>query len=267
MGDEGPHAHHLRREALYEQQVLHDIIQRLIGRADHRAAAHLISDLLQAAQAFDPVCERKFRRVQTAQPVFPAHLRRMDPAVMGRARRLVAQQVAVGSGVIKALIALPRFFAERERYRAVRIRGANGADDVRHYIVCVVHILSALKHEGAEAEAVARLTAAHDILLRQAVALSRGVAAANAAVIAVVPAIICHFDEPAYIYLVPEMRARGGACQLEEPLGNILIAVLYEPAQLLARGVVIPVKGFYYLCRFHSIHSRIEKHSKCSRQL
>ena len=65
---------------------------------------------------------------QAAQPVFPAHLRRMEPAVMGRARRLVAQQIPVRAGIEKRLIRLARFFADRERDGAVGMLRADAPD-------------------------------------------------------------------------------------------------------------------------------------------
>ena len=74
MGQERADAHHLRLEVLQQAEVLHEAAARLPGRADHEARAGLEADRLEVAQA--------------AQAVFQGELRRVQPGVVVRVRRL-----------------------------------------------------------------------------------------------------------------------------------------------------------------------------------
>ncbi len=122
---------------------------------------------------------------------------------MGGVGSLVAQQVAVGSGLAEAAEAVVASFTKRERDGAVGKLPLDVAHDVAHNIVGKPGILAALQHKGAEAELAPRAAAVENLLLAEAVALHRQVAAPYSAVEAVVLAVVADFDKAAHEYLPP----------------------------------------------------------------
>ena len=228
MGQERADAHHLRLEVLQQAEVLHEAAARLPGRADHESRAGLEADRLEVAQA--------------AQAVFQGELRRVQPGVVVRVRRLVPEEVAVCAGGKEPLVAGPAALADGERDGAVRERGADGGDDVRHSVVREVRVLPALEHEGAEAQFVPRLAAGEDLRLVQAVALRAGVAAPDAAVAAVVLAEVGELDQAA-----DEDAAAVGAVAHGAGAGKEVVAVrrralLQQRAELRIRQVPRPLE-------------------------
>ena len=109
-------------------------------------------------------------------------------------RCFVAQQVAVGACCEIRLIAGTAFFADGQRNRAVGMLPADSADDRTDFVICLIKVLAALQHEGAKAKPVAFGAAGKNFLLRKAIALGKAVACTNAAVIAVVFAVVCELD-------------------------------------------------------------------------
>ena len=183
MRDEGADADHLRLEIMHIKQILHDVFNGLEGRAHHNAAAHLIADLLEL--------------VETALAVLNRQLGRMQLSVVRGVRGLLPQQIAVRAGTVPGLVACPRPLADGERHRAVRVAALDLPHEGGDPLLGVCGILAALQNEGAEAEAVALVAAVEDLPVRQPVALRVPVVAADAAVEAVVPAVVGKLDEPA----------------------------------------------------------------------
>ena len=66
MGDERANPAHIRLKFLDEFQIGGETVVCLVRGADHEAAAHLIADLTQIAQAAHAVFERLHRRVKLA---------------------------------------------------------------------------------------------------------------------------------------------------------------------------------------------------------
>ena len=161
---------------------------------------------------------------------------------MVRVRRLVPEEVAVCAGGKEPLVAGPAALADGERDGAVRERGADGGDDIRHSVVREVRVLPALEHEGAEAQFVPGLAAGEDLRLVQAVALRAGVAAPDAAVAAVVLAEVGELDQAA-----DEDAAAVGAVAHGAGAGKEVVAVrrralLQQRAELRIRQVPRPLE-------------------------
>ena len=182
VGDEGADAAHMRLEGLNEFQVLGQTGRGLVGRAYHKAAAHLEADVLQVLEALHPVCK--------------GHGSGVELLIMRLVRRLVAEQVAVCTGVKHLLVLLSAVLAQRESHGAVWVArldgGHQGADPGDGE-----DALAPLEDEGAEAQLIALGTAGEDVLIAEQIALAGLVGLADAAVVAVVAAVAGHFDKAA----------------------------------------------------------------------
>ena len=139
-------------------------------------------------------------------------------------RRLVAQQIPVRAGIEKRLIRLARFFADRERDGAVGILRADAPDKSIDFFIRPPAVFAALQDERAVAEAIALFAAAQNFVLRQPVARKTSVRAADAAVVAVVFAVVRKFND------APEEHAPSKAF-LRKSAGK----VAGKPAVFLAR--------------------------------
>ena len=206
--DERADAAHLGAEPLDELEVERDVARGLVGRAHHEAAADHEPHRAQVAQAGEATLVR--------------HLGRVQARVVNGVGRLVAQQVAVGAGVVKRLVDLARALPHRQGDGAVAV----GALDARHHVAeaLVVEgaVLPALEHEGAKAQVVALLHARHDLLGTQAVALAARVGAPKPAVEAVVSAVTGDLDEAADVHRVAEDATaliEGAPCRQARELG------------------------------------------------
>ena len=176
MMDKRTYTNHLGIERLHKQQVVRDVLSRLKRRSDHNSTADLIADFLKI--------------VQTVHTVFERLLGRMKLFIVLRVRGLVAEQVSVRAEVEEPLIAFAAFFAERERKSAVGVARLYFADDFSHTLVGEIRIFAALKHKGAEAEAVALVAAFDYIIEAEPVALAQAVASSYPAVEAVAAAVV-----------------------------------------------------------------------------
>ena len=225
MGEEGADADHVRPEVLEESDVLHDVRERLPGRPDHDARPDLIADVPQ--------------RVETRLAVRAAEVRRMEHRIMRLVGRLVAQEIAVGAGIEKALVALAGLLPDRERDRAVRERRADVPHDLTDAVVREIRVLAALEHERPKPEGMSLPAARQDLVLGETIARGGAVAAPDAAIVAVVPAIIGELDQAAHIdvravALPPDGVGRGaqgvviavGGQQVEE--GGIVQVVRFS---------------------------------------
>ena len=181
--DERPDAHHLRYKFLDELEVRRQVLRRLIRRADHEPAAHLIAQTLEITQA--------------AHAPLKGHLPRVKPRIVRGAGRLVAQQVAVRARLAQARKALVAPLTQGQRHRAVRIARLDRAHNVLNPFVGEESVLAALHHERAKAQRVALLAAGQNVVLPKPVARAACVAAADSAVQAVVFADVADLDQPA----------------------------------------------------------------------
>ena len=115
---------------------------------------------------------------------------------MSLVRRLVAEQVAVCTGIEHLLVLLPAVLAQGEGHGAVWVArldgGHQGADPGDGE-----DALAPLEDEGAEAQLVALGAAGENVLVAEQVALAGLVGLADAAVVAVVAAVAGHLDEAA----------------------------------------------------------------------
>ena len=195
VGDEGADAAHMRLEGLNEFQVLGQTGRSLVGRAYHKAAAHLEADVLQVLEALHPVCK--------------GHGSGVELLIMRLVRRLVAEQVAVCPGVIEGLVICPRHLPQGEGHGAVGVVGFDGPKEPAHAGNGKGPVLAALENEGAKAQPVALGAAGENILVRQAVAVAVLVRPADAAVVAVVFAVVCKFNDAAEEHATTEARLRA----------------------------------------------------------
>ena len=218
-GYEGAYAHHLGLEGADELEVLVERFEGLVGRSDHEAATHLVADGFEVAEATLAVVEGHVGGVQTS--------------VVGAVGSFVAKEVAVGSGVEEALVALSRALAEGEGDGAVGVGVSDGGDDVAHTVVVEPGVFTPLHDEGAETEGVALLATFEYLLLGKAVAADVVLASAYAAVEAVVFAMVGDFDEAAHEYFVAVDALGFGTRALEEVLDERLVFGGEDAGELL----------------------------------
>ncbi len=177
---EGAYAYHMGFQLPDKEHVVCEVFRGLARGAYHKASPGLETDFFEIVQALLAAAGRESGGVQMA--------------VMNLIRRFMAQEVAVGAGLEEALVALLGTFADGKGNGAVGVGAFDGSDDIFQFILGEITILPALKHEGAKAKAVPLAAAFQDFLLGQAVAFGMWVAPADAAVIAVIFAVICKFD-------------------------------------------------------------------------
>ena len=187
VGNEGPDADHVGAKIPHIAEILDHIGECLSGRADHDPAADLIAQVFEIRKA--------------ALAVFDRELLGMQVTVMGRGRSLLPQQVSVSAGVFVSLIGLSGLLSDRERDRAVRIEAADGRDDIADLFICVREVFSALQDKSPKAQRIPLCAAVQDLFFGEPVALSIPVAPADAAIAAVIAAVIGELNEAAQIYV------------------------------------------------------------------
>jgi hypothetical protein len=121
---------------------------------------------------------------------------------MLRVRRLMPKEIPVRPCVKKPLIYVAFSLPDGKRDRHIGKTLTDRVDDLTEVIVRKSRILPALEDKRAEAEIISLFTAFEDLIIREAVPVKLPVVPADAAVPAVIPAIICKFDEPAEINIV-----------------------------------------------------------------
>jgi len=109
---------------------------------------------------------------------------------------LVTQKIAVGSCVKKCLEACFVPFSCGKGDGAVRKAAADPADKICEPVSGKGSVLTALEYEGAQAKDVPLVAAGKDLILVKTVTAGIPVAPADAAVEAVVPAVIGKLDKP-----------------------------------------------------------------------
>ena len=228
MGDEWTDAHHLGLQVMKEQQVLGDAVRGLPGGANHKAAAHLVADVFQIPQAPHPVVEGQVFGVQAG--------------VMRRVRRFMAQKVPVCPCRLPALIDLPGVLAHGERDGAFRVLRFDGAHQLLNAIRRIPGVFSPLKDEGAVAQRPALPAAVEDFFFGQAVALGIRVATADAAVKAVILAVIGKFDEPADVDILAVMAMTDLPRPGEELLCQFRRAPIDEGNKFLVAENALPLQ-------------------------
>ena len=109
---------------------------------------------------------------------------------------LVPQKVAIGPRLAEAPVGLPVALADGKGYGGIGEGRFDAPDDRRQLLVGETGVFAPLQDEGAEPERVAAFTAGEDLPRFQPVALRPEVARPDAAVEAVVPAVVRKFDQP-----------------------------------------------------------------------
>ena len=230
MGHEGADAHHGRGKLPDEAKVLGQTVCRLARRAHHKAGAHLVADLFQVPQA--------------ALPVFQAQLRRVQAAVMGRVCRFVPQQVPVGPRVKQRLVRGPAPFPHRKGHGAAGPAGFDFPHQGAEPFVGEVRVLAPLQHKGAEPQPVPGLAAGQNLLLRKAVPLRPPVAPTDAAVQAVVFAVIGKFDQAPGVHPASEPGPGGRPGPLPGE-GHVLCGgMLQQKPPFLPGKAAVPLQLF-----------------------
>src|SRR5699024_5214238 len=143
------------------------------------------------------------------------------------------EEIAAGSGIKETLICLPGQFSDGQGDCTVWPGTMDFGDDLRHPFFSEPSVLSALKDKGPESQPVSCITAGKNLLFCEAVADCIPVAPAYAAVIAVVPAVIGKFDEPADIDAVPVVPDPDFAGLGKQILGKLRRASPDQPDPLL----------------------------------
>ena len=202
MGDEGPHADHLRLEFIEELQILHYGSRSLPRRTYHKSSPGLKT--------------AGFESVQASFAAFPRLGGGMEQRIMLGVGGFVPQEETVRSCFAQAAIGILALFSYRKSDGAVRPAGLHLAQESNEAFIGEPSVFSALHHEGAEAEAVAVFTAFQYLLRRQAIAFDLRVAATYAAIAAVLATEIRYLNKAAHIDALAEMLLRAGPCAAEE---------------------------------------------------
>ena len=171
--------------------------------------------------------------------MLPRHLGGVQLAVMLCIGGFVAQQIAVGAGIKKRLVALAAALAQRQGDGAVGITLPHGGDDAAHALVGKPAVFPTLHHEGAEAEFVARRAALINLLFRQPIAHRLAVAAPQPAIEAVVAAIAGQLYQAAHENLVAIDPVGHLARRLLQILHSIAVVGGENQLQLIARKVTV----------------------------
>ena len=151
MGDKRADAAHIRLKLLDKLEVTGDMSGGLMGRAYHKSAADLITKLSKGVEALNAVLQSQLAWVKHA-------------VVLGVCR-LMPEQVAVGSSLTQAAVAIIGSLAQRQGDGAVGELLLDAPDDTLHPLVGKISVLSPLQHKGAEAEGFALTAAGQDIIL------------------------------------------------------------------------------------------------------
>ena len=122
----------------------------------------------------------------------------MQLFIMGFVGGLVAEQIAVGSGIEHGLVICPGVFTQRQGNGAVRVAGLDLPDQLAD-LINRYNAFPALQHKGAKAKVPAFLTALQDLFPGKLVAVTVCVGLSDAAVDAVIPAVVSDFNESADI--------------------------------------------------------------------
>ena len=191
--DERSDSDHFRLKAADEIEVFLDAFRRLIRRSDHESGSHLVADFLQVPE--------------TLLAVLKGQGLRMELPVMLLIGRLMPEEIAVGTRLKKQAVGFLRSFSERQRNRAVRealpdFRNQSGQVSIRK-----LRIFPALQDKCPEAEFISLPAAFEDFLLCQTVAADARAAVADAAVKAVISAVVADFQKTAYIDVRPVDRS------------------------------------------------------------
>ncbi len=121
----------------------------------------------------------------------------MKGSVVRGIRRFVPKQITGSAGIEQALVRFPRALAQGKGDGAIGVALVDGSDYANHAIVGKERVFPALEHKGTETQIVALFAACQDLVFAKAVAVCTGIAAPDAAVEAIVLAVVGELDEPA----------------------------------------------------------------------
>ena len=190
--DERSDTDHLGFELPDEKQIPDQIVHRLSRAADHDARTGLVADLFEGVQAFDAVIE--------------GHPDGMEPTIVIGSDRFMPQQVTVRARFEQRPVGGFCPFPQREGDGAVGPAATHLPDQSGQQFVVQSRVFSALKYECPESQPVALFAAGQYGFRGQTVAFCQTIAASNAAVAAVVAAVIADFDQPPNENSVSEMH-------------------------------------------------------------
>lgn len=211
--DERSDTDHLGFELPDEKQIPDQIVHRLSRAADHDARTGLVADLFEGVQAFDAVIE--------------GHPDGMEPTIVIGSDRFMPQQVTVRARFEQRPVGGFCPFPQREGDGAVGPAATHLPDQSGQQFVVQSRVFSALKYECPESQPVALFAAGQYGFRGQTVAFCQTIAASNAAVAAVVAAVIADFDQPPNENSVSEMHtatSRAALCRYSLSSGDASVS-------------------------------------------
>ena len=141
MREKWADADHLRFKFMDKLQVFCQMFRCLKRRTDHKTGSGLITDRFQISEALNPVFTPKTHWVKFS--------------IVFRVSCFVTQKIAVSSGIKPFLISRLFPFAYRQRNSTVRIGTADRSNNVRHGMICIRHIFTALKDKSPKPQIIA----------------------------------------------------------------------------------------------------------------
>ena len=193
-------AAHIRLKFLNKIQVFRQSLRGLMRRTHHKTATHLKADVLQI--------------LKTTHPVLPAQLLRMKVLIVFFVRRLMAKKIAVGSREKILFVRCSRLLSYGKGYGTIRKCFLDGLHNLNNLLIRKIGIFPTLQNKSAKSEAIAFLTAGKNLFLAKPIALHFLIAPLYSAVVAIVLAIVCKFDEPSCINSPPVVLLRAFSCKL-----------------------------------------------------
>ena len=155
-------------------------------------------------------------------------MRRMEPAVMLLVVCLMAEQITVCPGVVEPFVAVIRTLSNRKGNGTVGELCADRGDDIAEPFIGKPSVFAALKDKCPESEAVSFLAAGEDIFFGEAIAQGVCIALADAAVIAVVAAVVRELDKSPDIDVMSVMMNADCPRQLKEMFSGGRSAFPYD---------------------------------------
>ena len=208
VGQEGAQSHHCHVLFLEEEQIMHQMIQRLEGQSHHHAGAGLVAGFQQAVDAGETPLE------------IVDIILRMDLFVETFVGRLNAQQVAVGARLEPFPVDILALFAAGKRDADAVVREALDLPDEAGdaFGEGAVGAFPALDGHRTVAQLHRQPRAAHHLLVADGVTHDIGVGAAQATVEAVLAANVAQFHQTAQMYVVVQCAELDRQRALAQPL-------------------------------------------------
>ena len=148
---------------------------------------------------------------------------------------LFPQQIPVCPGLKIHLITLFFTLSHREGHGTVRMYGLDCFYDMAQIQIRIMGIFPTLQHKSAIPQFVTFFCTLQDVFLGQAISLSLCIAFSDTTVVAIIPAVICKFDQAAYKHRIAVYLTTHG---------------IRFPGQCFIRRFIFDQMHYFFFCKF-----------------